>query len=102
MCLEFVGYERSISHWVSKHNITWTCMSVTGHLGTGVGFVKLAALLNIQIPPRLCGLARAIICHLFSFHLFEIIWQCIRPQTCPSPNPFLFRLGFCPMKRNLP
>ena len=94
--------ERSISHWLSKRDIMWACVSLTGHLGTGVGFVKLVALPNIQIPSGLCGLARAIICHLLSFHLFEIIWPCIRPQLCPSSNPFLFRLGFCLMKRNLP
>lgn len=74
-------------------------MSVTGHLGAGVGFVKLVALLNIQIPPRLCGLTRAIICHFVQSTSFWDNMAMHKTTAVPSSNPFLFRLGFCPMKK---
>lgn len=48
------------------------------------------------------SLARTICCHLFSFHLSEIVWKNTGPQLCLFSNPFTFRLFLCDEKKNAP
>lgn len=93
ICVCWEG-EQPLCCGISKHNIMWVCVWLAGHLRTDVGFLKLVALPDIQIPPRLCGLARTNICHLFHFHLPDIIWQSTRPQLRLFSNPFILNLVF--------